>query len=131
MPLAVRRATACILIILLAIVSGVGEGLHWIPGCGHGVPIGNTVMWLGISVPDTRGPADDRPHVGRPQDQDIPVYSEDQCAICSAVGQNCTSVDSAPLPLVVPLVQDLPPVAVCVLPATTIRPSQARAPPLV
>ncbi len=131
MPLAARRPIACILIASLAVSSGVGEGLHWIPGCGHGIPVGNTVLLLGVGMPDAQRPADGRPHVERPQGRDVPVYDEDQCAICSVVGQSCTSADSVQFVLVVPLVDDLPPIVLGDAPATIAHPFQARAPPLV
>ena len=131
MPLAIRKSVACILVVLLTIIYGVGEGLHWIPGCGHGIRVGNLVLLLGIDVPDTPRSADDRPHVERPQGQDIPIYDEDQCAICSAIGLSCTSADSASFVLAVPLVQDLPPVALCGAPSAIIYFFRARAPPLV
>ena len=127
----VQRSVACLLIVMLAIVAGVGEGLHFVPGCGHGVRVGDMVLLLGISLPEGQQPSDGRPHVERPEGQDIPIYDEDQCAICSAVGQSCISADSAQFILVMPLVHDLPAVVLRDARAATARLFQARAPPLV
>jgi len=131
MPCATKKPIAWLLIVTLATVAGVGEGLHYIPGCGHGVQVGNRILLLGISVPWDHWMTDDRPRVERPEGQDIPIYDEDQCAICSAVGQSCTSANSAPFVLVMPLVHDLPAVVPRDAPVTAARPFQARAPPLV
>ncbi|MBN2216435.1 MAG: hypothetical protein JW719_03565 [Pirellulales bacterium] len=119
------------MIALLAIISGVGEGLHWIPGCGHGVWVGDSVVWLGVDVPAAQCPTDGRPGMDRPSSsRDIPIYDEDQCAICSAVARSCATVDSAPLVLAAPLVQDLSPAPSCILHTANVRPAQARSPPL-
>lgn len=131
MTIAVRKFVAYVLIALLAIISGIGEGLHWIPGCGHGVAIGDAVLLLGISVPDVPRPDDGRTCIGDREGPRIPVYDEDQCAICSAVGQNCTSVDSPPAILVLQLMQELAPVVHTIAPAIPARSFQARDPPLI
>lgn len=130
MPSAIGKSIAWVLVATLALVAGIGDGLHLIPGCGHGVPVGDRTLLLGISVPWDHRTTDDRPHVERPEGQDIPIYDEDQCAICSVVGQSCTSGDSAPLVLVMPLACDLPAVVLCDAPVATAHPFQARAPPL-
>ncbi|MBN1590073.1 MAG: hypothetical protein JW888_11200 [Pirellulales bacterium] len=129
--LTVRKPIACVLIVLLAIISGVGEGLHWIPGCGHGVLVGNGVLFLGISAPDFPQPVDGCPRVERPQDRDVPIYDEDQCSICSVVGQICMSGGSVQVVLFVPLIEELPAVVLCDAPAAIPLPLRARAPPLV
>ncbi|MBN2021451.1 MAG: hypothetical protein JW809_01535 [Pirellulales bacterium] len=131
MSLTIRRATACVLIVLLGIISGVGEGLHWIPGCGHGVPVGDTIVLLGIEAPDAPRPADDHPRVERPRGEDIPIFGEDQCAICSAVGQTYSSFDVVPWSPAAQPVGDLPSVAVWFLPTPSLGRFQARAPPVV
>ncbi len=131
MTSAIHKSIAWLLIAELAILAGGADWLHWIPGCGHGVPVGDGIVLLGIRVEHNPWATVDRPHVHRPHGQDIPIYSEDECAICSAAAQKCMSDGFVAFILVMPLVHDLPAVAVCDMPALTPRPFQARAPPCV
>lgn len=128
---AIHKSVVRLLIANIAIVGGVSEGLHHIPGCGHGVEVGNRVFLLAISLPEHTQPTDGRPRVERPVGQDIPIYDEDLCPICSVVGQSCTSGDCVQFVLVMPLVHDLPAIVLDDAPAATVRLFQVRAPPLV
>jgi len=128
-PLAVRRPTGCILIALLTVVSGVGQGLHLIPHCGHAVPVADAFLLLGADVSER--PMEGSTEVECPRGEDIPVYDEDQCAICSVVGQSCTGTDSFQLVLVLPLAEELPPVVLSEAPGAIAHAFGARAPPLV
>ena len=121
---------AWLLIATLSIVAGIGEALHSIPGCGHGVLVGDQVVILGISLPCCPRESDGQPHFERANDFDIPIYSEAQCAICSVVGQSCTSADCVPYVGVMPLLHDLVAVVLRDTSVTTTRSFQARAPPL-
>ncbi|MBN2577793.1 MAG: hypothetical protein JXB10_02290 [Pirellulales bacterium] len=125
-----KKTVAWILIVLLAIIAGVSEGLHWIPGCGHGVFVGDQILLLGIEAPDAHWPADARIRVERPRSKSIPFYDEDECAICSAVGHVFKSADSVPMTMAAPLVDNLPLFTFCLLPGTRGYSFQARAPPL-
>jgi len=127
----IHKSIAWLLIATLAVVAGAGEGLHWIPGSGHGVEVGNQIFLLGISLPEHRQPIHGWSRVERPEGQNIPINDEDLCAICSMVGQSCTSADSVQFVLLVPVVHDLRPVVLCDAPAATPRLFQIRAPPLV
>jgi len=127
----IQRPIVWLLIATLAIVAGVCEGVHFIPGCGHGVQIGDMVLLLGISLPDGEAPTDGQSHVEYPDGPDIPVYDEDLCAICSAVGQTYSSVGPVQLVLAMPLVDELSAVVPAHLDVEPRRPFQARAPPLV
>ena len=130
MPRTIYKPIAWFLIATLAIVAGVGEGLHWIPGCGHGVEVGNSILLLGISAPEDTSPADGRSHVERPADRDIPICDEDLCSICSAVARDCTSADGVQFVFVMPFVHEVSAVAPCDAPTATARLFQSRAPPL-
>jgi len=128
-----RRPIASLLIATLAIVACVGEGLHCLPGCGHGVQVGDGVLLLGTcthgchhATPPSEHPAADRPHAG-----DLPMYDEAECAICSAVGQKGTSDDAAEAVMVVPLVHDVPAIVLGDAPVAAAHSFQARAPPVV
>ena len=128
---AFRKPIAWFLIAALAMISGLGEGLHYIPGCGHGTPVGERLFLLGVGAPIAQLPPDCRLHMERADGPEIPVYDEDQCAICSVIGQKTTTTDSVQFILVVPLVHDLPAASIPAAPTAPIRCFQARAPPLV
>lgn len=86
-PLA-PRLVAAFLAATVAVVSGVGEGLHFLPGLGHAVrlPSGH-LLCLGVEWPgsaaaqtDSRGLRQERfglPRTGLP-----PILAEDECAVC-------------------------------------------------
>ena len=126
-----HKSIAWFLIVALAIISGVGEGLHSIPGCGHGVETGNGLLLLGISLPEREQPVDDRPTVERPEDFSIPIYDEELCEICLVVGLSCTSADSVQFVLVVPFVDNVPELAPSEALSAAVRLYHTRAPPLV
>ena len=127
------RPVAWLLITTLLIVTGGGEALHFIPGYGHGVQFGDIVVVLGINTHQECDDqtADGQRHLKRPDGDGIPVYGGDQCAICSVVGQSCTSTEHTQFVLVMPLVHDLPAVVSSDTIAAAARLFQARAPPLV
>jgi len=125
-----HKPIAWLLIASLAIVSGVNEGLHFIPGFGHAVEEGERFLLLGLGSPGGQRPTDNRMGVERSDGPSIPIYDEDQCAICSVVGQSSMASDSPQFFLVMPLVHDVPAVVSCIAPAATARLFQARAPPL-
>ena len=125
-----HRIVAYTLIVLLTIISGVGEGLHWIPGCGHATPVGDSFLLLGIDLADTDHPTNGRSHVQRPEEPDVPVFDEDECPVCSMVGQTCTAGEFVSHSLEALLVQEcLPPVCL-VVSLNTRQLFHARAPPL-
>ena len=130
MSVIVRKSVTLVLIALLAVISGVGEGLHLIPGCGHGVAVGDRVLLLGIDRPDV--PPSDNGHsqVGLPQGVRIPVFAEEQCVVCSAISQNCTLSDAPPVVLVQHLVQEVPLPSLADTSINLAHSFQARAPPL-
>ncbi|MBN1910513.1 MAG: hypothetical protein JW818_12285 [Pirellulales bacterium] len=127
---ALRKPVALVLIVLLAIVWGVGDGLHWLPGLGHGVPVGNTVLWLGIEFPETCRSDDGKPRVEGAQDDEIPIYGEAECPICSVTGHRYTSAATVSFNHVEWLAQELPPAVLPVLPDPICHAFHARAPPL-
>jgi len=132
---AFHRPTAWLLIATSAILAGAGEALHCLPGCGHGVRVGEVVLLLGVRVPRDHRVTDDlsdvdRPHVDRPSGQDIPVYGEDKCAICSTVRQTCSSGDFPLFFLVMPLMHDVPVIVLCEAVPASSRLFQGRAPPV-
>lgn len=81
------RLAAWLLIALLAIVAGVREGLHLIPGLGHGIIVGDQVLLLGE---EHEGPwVDSAPRCGclvAPVRDTLLVLDEDDCPICNLLG---------------------------------------------
>jgi len=118
------------LILALTMISGVGEGLHLIPGCGHGIEVGDRVLLLGIRIAWPGTPISDRPCVERSDVPSIPMWDEDDCPICSLLAQ-CPSLTShVQFFLVMPLTHDVAPAAACDAPSPSLRVRWARAPPL-
>jgi len=129
-----KKLVAWSLIIALAIISGAGEGLHCIPGCGHSIDVGGRVLFVGMDLTgygySYSTPNGDRLCVARSEDYGVPTWDEDDCPICSLLGQYSTSAGFVQFVLVVPFAHDLPLEAVCTAPSPTSRLCQARAPPL-
>lgn len=118
------------LIIALTIVSGVGEGLHLIPGCGHGVEVGGRVLLFGIEFARPDAPISDWLCVERSDDPNIPMRDEDDCPICSLLARCFSLTSHVQFVLVMPLTHDLPAAVVCAAPSLSLRLHWARAPPL-
>ena len=119
------------LITLLAVMTGVGEGLHYVPGCGHGAPVGDGTLFLGIELQPPRVAFDCPEQAERSDGPGIPIYDEDQCAICSFVGQGATKGKYVQFVLAVPFMHELPATATYSLPALVAHCFHARAPPLI
>jgi hypothetical protein len=70
-------------ILAFAAISGLGEGLHFLPGCGHAVPAGHTDVWMGAVSPGmTLGASDGVTRVERPLRDRSLGPATDQCPIC-------------------------------------------------
>lgn len=134
----VQRLVAWLLIAVLALVAGMGEGLHALPGCGHAVRVRQVTVLLGVSFPDSQVTVDERsPTEGgstahRPYESpDIPIYDEDLCPICSTVGQTYAASDAPQFALAMPLLDRSAAVISDDVSSARGRLFQARAPPLV
>ncbi|MBN1855196.1 MAG: hypothetical protein JW829_20865 [Pirellulales bacterium] len=125
-----KKLTAWSLIAVLAIIAGFGEALHSFPGCGHGVQIGDSIVLLGIRLPDQLGFIDEGSRLEQPNGREIPVYDEAECPICSVVCKTYTAAHVAHLVLVMPLVHDLPADFFRNVPDAALHLFEARAPPL-
>lgn len=130
MPLTLHKPIAWLLVAAVTLVAGVGEALHGIPGCGHGIEIGDRIVLLGISVPSHLQVIDAWPHLEQTEGPEIPIYGEGECVICSALGQTSTSADSIPFTLVLPWLHDLPAAVLLEIPTGNGLSFHARAPPI-
>ncbi|MBN2296008.1 MAG: hypothetical protein JXM70_26485 [Pirellulales bacterium] len=127
-----RKLTIWMLIANLAIIAGVGEGLHLIPGCGHGIELGNRVLLLGVDLPQSDDlPAGDTPCVKKTSDLKIPIYDEDLCAICSLIGEHCTPSGPFLFIVAMPLRPEVPWIVLDEVSSAVILSFHSRAPPLV
>ena len=138
MFLQVQRLVSWLLIALLALIAGVGEGLHSLPGCGHALRVGQVTVLLGVSFPDSQVAVSERssaepggtaasPHDG----PDIPIRDEDLCPICSTIGHIYSAAGAPQFVLTMPLLDRFAAVISDNGSIARGRLFQARAPPLV
>ncbi len=117
------------LVALLAIVAGLGEGLHMIPGLGHGVIVGERVLVLGETPDHSPVGFNVEPCcVCNQCGKSIPIVDEDDCPICQILGASFAPDAAAAMPAVDVVAGQpvsVPPVAAA--PASAFY--QARAPP--
>jgi hypothetical protein len=119
-------------IVSFAAISGLGEGLHFLPGCGHAVSAGNTYVWLGAIVRGMRlGGSDGITRIERPNKNRSPIPPAEQCPICQHFSFVSSVVTGVVFVAVSAVVQALPPSDCPLPPPTTVQPFQARAPPQV
>jgi hypothetical protein len=98
-----HRSAAWLLVALVAIVGGVGEGLHLIPGLGHGIIVGNQVLVHGEGLADFGGAqsgscSESRPPCcGEPDGlEGVVLLDEDDCPICQILSKTFAPGDGAP-----------------------------------
>jgi hypothetical protein len=117
---------------MLGLVAGTGEGLHLIPGCGHGVEVGSVVLWVGgCSFENSRPTNDnDEPGVRVPGKPAPPIQTEEACAICSKLGKHFTLSSPIGIGFIARLQSEVPVVVLRDVPVETAGMIQARAPPL-
>lgn len=118
---------------LLGLVAGMGEGLHLIPGCGHGTEVGNVVLWVGCCSFENSRPTNDHdePGVTVPGKPPPPIESEEACPICSKLGKHFTLSSPIPVGFVTRLQTEVPVVVLRDVPVETAGMIKARAPPLI
>ncbi len=97
----IRRTAAWILAALLTLVAGLGEALHWLPGLGHGIVVGERVLLLGLPPAGPREAFGPRVCcAGAPCGTSVPVLDEDDCPICQVLSNNFESDAAAAMPAV-------------------------------
>jgi hypothetical protein len=127
----IRRKITWFYVALFAALSGVGEGLHFLPGCGHAVAAGQRYLWMGATEPGTvLGLGDGVTRLQCPKRDHPPILAE-QCPICQHFSFASSAAARVAFVAVSALVQDLS-VPICPAPRpTTVASFQARAPPHV
>jgi hypothetical protein len=119
-------------ILAFAAISGLGEGFHFLPGCGHAVPAGHTDVWMGAIAPGMRlGPSDGVTRVDRPLGHRCLVPAADQCPICQHFSIASSVVTAVAFVAVAAVAQALPALDRPQPLSATAGPFQARAPPPV
>jgi hypothetical protein len=131
MRLPARATITWLLAGLFALVSGIDEGWHFIPGCGHAVELPGRYIFVGLSSLKTAFPLDARsPGVRRSQGDSIPCYDEDECPICRLCGQGKSAAETARFCLVVAVLHAVPATPPQISQAQARQPFDARAPPI-
>jgi hypothetical protein len=75
------RIAGSLAAIFLAI-SAAGEGLHYLPGCGHAVELPGGYLFLGLSIQRSPNVGQRPTGVGQPRGAPIPLRDAGTCAIC-------------------------------------------------
>ena len=126
-----QATTTWLLIALFAVVSGIGDGFHFVPGSGHAVELPNGLYYFGLARPQGGPSADDGTcRVGRSQHERPLVLDEDECAICGHSSKGQSRAKAVVFPLVLPVGQDVPEIASFAVDARPLLPFHARAPPI-
>ncbi len=100
MPLLDRKFAAWLLIALFATASGLGEGFHFVPGCGHYIALPRGYFGLGVAGFPVSWADRTGAEVAPARDKTILILDEDECAICSFAGhakQWSTALNFAPV----------------------------------
>jgi hypothetical protein len=128
----IRAKITWFYVVLFAALSGLGEGLHFLPGCGHAVAAGQGYLWMGATDPGTMlGLGDGVTRLQRPKKDHPPILATEQCPICQHFSFASSAAARVVFSAVSALVQDLS-VPLCPeLRPTTASSFQARAPPPV
>lgn len=128
-----KRFVVWSLAALLGLVAGVGEGLHLLPGCGHGIEVGNGVLWVGCCSTDEPCPTrdDNGPGVAVPGKPAPPIQGEEACTICSKLGKHFAPPSPIVVGIAARLQDEVPLVVLRDVPVETAGAIHARAPPLV
>ena len=77
-----RARIAWSLAAIFLAISAAGEGLHYLPGCGHAVELPGGYLFLGMSIQPSPSVGHRPTGVGRPQGDPIPLRDAGTCAIC-------------------------------------------------
>ena len=126
-----RATTTWLLIALFAVVSGIGDGLHFVPGSGHAVELPNGLYYLGLGRPQGGPSADDGTcGVGRREHDSPLVLDEDECAICGHSSKGQSRAKAVDFQLALPIGQDVPQIPSAAVGARPLQPFRARAPPI-
>lgn len=130
MRLPARTTIAWLLAGFFAVVSAVGEGWHFVPGCGHIVELPHGYAILGLTVAKSNASAPIRyPGAGPRQGDSLPCYGEDECPICRLCAEGKSAAQPAGFCLVLAILHAVPAPPVGLALASARQPFDARAPP--
>jgi hypothetical protein len=131
MRLPTRATISWLLAALLALAAGLGEGWHFIPGCGHAVELPSGYILIGLASPKAIGSPDaDFPALRGPRGDSPPCYAEDECPICRLCGQGKLRTEAAGFSLALAVLHAVPATPPNTSQVPTCQPFDARAPPV-
>ncbi len=110
-------------------ISAAGEGLHYLPGCGHAVELPGGYLFLGISIQASPSVGHRPTGVGQPRGAPIPLRDAGTCAICEFFAHSPSPTAMA---VAVPALELLGHLAAAVrvdVDLVRLLPAQARGPP--
>jgi len=126
-----RATISWLLAGLLALVFGVGEGWHFIPGCGHAFDLPGECVFVGRASPKTAFSRDaGSPGVVRSESDSVPCYDEDECPICHLCAQGKLRAEAAGFCPALAALHRVPVVAPRIAQPRSRQAFDARAPPI-
>jgi hypothetical protein len=126
-----RTTVTWFLAALFAAVSGAGEGLHFLPGCGHATAVPGGLLYFGVAKRQWTASVDwGGALVGRQAGQGPLIRAEDECAICTHVARGQALGQAVHSPMTLPLLEYLPAVVIPAFSGGLGGRYRARAPPI-
>jgi hypothetical protein len=110
-------------------VSAAGEGLHYLPGCGHAVELPDGYLFLGLSIQRSPGVGQSPAGVRQPRGVPLPLRDAGTCAICEFFGHSPSSTATVTAVPALDLVGDLALALPVDVDLVRLLPAQARGPP--
>jgi hypothetical protein len=116
--------------LLFGVIAGAGDGLHFLPGCGHTITIPGGTLYVGIPGPGEADlPGVQPTAISRPRGGDVTIPGGASCPICQHFSQASCPATTADLILGLPGLQGLPTVVAPELHLDLVRAFHGRAPP--
>jgi hypothetical protein len=131
-PVQLKRRFTWLLLSAFACFACAGVGIHMLPGFGHATWQFGQLLLLGVDLGDGyEGELDQgQPVCSRATGLGIPILSEDQCPICSSLGQRPSQMVAVSFDSSLPFTGKLIDAATNQAPSVLAESCDARAPPI-